>query len=42
MPPMEGRDRMAKTATIIPVATEAIWPPRHPAMTPRRSSGEKR
>jgi hypothetical protein len=41
-PPAVGRDRRASTPTINPPATEPIWPPRQPAITPRRSNGEKR
>ncbi len=37
-----GCDRRAITATTSPPATDAIWPPRQPAMSPRRSSGPKR
>ena len=41
-PASVGRDRSNTTPADSPTATEAIWPPRHPAMTPRRSNGGKR
>jgi hypothetical protein len=41
-PPIVGLARSRNTARTSDVATAAIWPPRQPAMIPRRSSGENR
>ncbi len=41
-PITEGRERMDSTPMTNPAATAAIWPPRQPAIIPRRSRGEKR
>ncbi len=41
-PTTVGRQRRASTPTTRLEATAAIWPPRHPAITPLLSRGENR
>ena len=41
-PPSDGRLRTDSTASTRATATAPTWPARHPAITPRRSSGGKR